>query len=380
MALTYDDIPRSSWIEVDLGALAHNMRELRRVTRPSAKIMAVLKADAYGHGAVRMAEAVLAAGADRIGVSTLAEALELRQAGVTAPIMILSGLFDEQVDLALMHGVIQTVSSLAEARFISARAQALGVQAVLHVKIDTGMSRIGFAPNAESVEEIAAMRSLPCLRLEGIFTHFATADAEDKTETRRQFACFMDMLAALSARGLDFAVRHAANSAAILELPEMHLDMVRAGILLYGLYPSGKPIPGGPELRPVMQVKARVTQLKTVPAGTGVGYGHVFVSSRPTQIATVPVGYADGYLRCNRGGRVLLHGQSVPVIGNVCMDQMMLDVTDCPVAAVGDEVVLMGVQKDACIPAEELAERAASINYEIVCNFKKRLPRRYVNS
>lgn len=376
--MTESTTKRPAWAEVDLRAIAHNVRELIRVKDPRARMMAVVKANGYGHGAVPVARTALAAGAEWLGVAILNEALELRRAGLTAPILVLGFTPPEQADEVVMNGISQTVYTVEAARTLSEAASRAGRPAMIHLKVDTGMGRIGVTPDDDGLAVARAMAALPGLTLEGIFTHFATADAADKTYARLQFARFIDFLARLEAAGLRFQIRHAANSAALMELPETHLDLVRAGIAIYGLYPSDE-VERRFDLRPAMSVKARVAHVKRVPAGTGIGYGRTFVTERPSVVATIPVGYADGYPRSlSSRGFVVIGGRRAPVIGRVCMDQFMIDVTDVPGVGPGDEVVLLGRQGDAAVSADDLARLEGTINYEVVCDFTARVPRVYI--
>lgn len=371
-------LDRPTWAEIDLDAIAHNMRELRRIAKPEAKICAVVKANAYGHGAVPVSRKVLAAGADFLGVAVLSEALQLRRAGIDAPILILGYTPPEQAEEVVKYDLSQTVFQWEVARALSDAACRLGKKAKIHVKIDTGMGRIGFLPGEEAVAEIKKIAALPHLHLEGIFTHFAMADACDKTFTYRQLKIFLELIKRLDQEGIVFSFRHAANSAALIDLPETHLDMVRPGIALYGLYPSPEVKREKVELVPAMTVKSRIIQVKKVPPGTPVSYGCTWRAPRPTVVATLPVGYADGYTRLLSGkGEVLVKGKRVPVIGRICMDQCMIDVTDVPGVKQGEEVLIFGRDAWGTLPVEELAAKIGTINYEIVCMLGERVPRYY---
>lgn len=371
-------LDRPTWAEIDLDAIAHNMRELRRIAKPEAKICAVVKANAYGHGAVPVSRKVLAAGADFLGVAVLSEALQLRRAGIDAPILILGYTPPEQAEEVVKYDLSQTVFQWEVARALSDAARRLGKKAKIHVKIDTGMGRIGFLPGEEAVAEIKKIAALPHLYLEGIFTHFAMADACDKTFTYRQLKIFLELIKRLEQEGIVFSFRHAANSAALIDLPETHLDMVRPGIALYGLYPSPEVKREKVELVPAMTVKSRIIQVKKVPTGTPVSYGCTWRAPRPTVVATLPIGYADGYTRLLSGkGEVLVKGKRVPVIGRICMDQCMIDVTDVPEVKQGEEVLIFGRDGRETLPVEELAAKIGTINYEIVCMLGERVPRYY---
>lgn len=368
---------RPVWAEVDLGAIAHNVGELIRVKDPRAKLMAVVKANGYGHGAVPVARTALAAGAEWLGVAIVAEALELRRAGLTAPVLILGFTPPEQSEAVVAADISQTVDTVEAARALSEAATRLGRSAKVHLKVDTGMGRLGVTPDDDGLAVARAIADLPGLAMEGVFTHFATADAADKGYAHRQFSRFTEFLSRLEAAGLRFRIKHAANSAALIELPETHLDLVRAGIAIYGLYPSDE-VERRVDLRPAMSVKARIAHLKEVPAGTGLSYGQTFVTGHASSVATLPIGYADGYPRSlSSRGIVLVRGRRAPVIGRVCMDQCLVDVTDVPGVGPGDEVVLLGRQGDEAVTADDLARLEGTINYEVVCAITARVPRVY---
>ncbi len=380
------NFPSRSWAEIDMDALAHNMREIRRITAPGCEIAAVVKADAYGHGAIQVAELLLENGASRLAVSMVDEAAELRRSGITAPILTLGQTDIRRIPEIVEEGLEQTVFSLDFARALSERATAEGKTVPIHIKIDTGMNRVGFLPSEESFEQIMAISRLPGISVAGIFSHFAVADTPDDEYTKRQFSAFTEALDILRTRGFCVPTRHICNSAGILRFPEMHLDMVRAGLIIYGMIPPGCPDPYTPiDLRPAMSLKSSVVLVKSVEEGQTISYGRRFCAGRRSVIATIPIGYADGYARrlSNRAS-ALLHGQRVPVVGTVCMDMSMLDVTDIgdPVK-VGDETVLFGKQringKDFCLPVDEIADLLDTVNYEITCLVGKRVPRAYVS-
>lgn len=375
-----------AWLEIDLDAIKHNTQEIRRLTSKQAEIIGVVKADGYGHGAVEVSKCILANGVNRLAVSQLDEAIQLRQHGITAPILLLSDLEPERTETMLTYDVAQIVFTREFAETISQKAVAAGKVAKIHIKLDTGMGRVGFrGEDPNTVDEILAIGKLPGLCIEGIFTHFAVSDESGEKEiayTKTQFTLFNQICDTLKARGLEIPFRHVANSAAILRYPEMHLDGVRAGIILYGFHPADVTRTLG-DLRPAMTFKARLTAVKKVPAGTCLSYGCTYTTKRESIIATVPVGYADGYFRALSGkARVLIGGQYAPVCGRVCMDQFMVDVTDIvnggTAVCVSDEVVLMGRQGTKEISAEELASLCDTINYEIICSPGKRVPKRYI--
>ena len=371
---------RPAWAEIDLAAVAHNMRELRRAAKPQARMMAVVKANAYGHGAVPVSRTVLANGADYLGVAILDEARELREAGIEAPILILGFNPIEQAAEAIKLNLAQTVYTVEGAEAISQAAQKIGKKARIHIKIDTGMGRLGFSTADDPTQEIIKIARLPGIEIEGLFTHFAVADSTDKKYTYEQYEKFLGLDSQLKKFGLQIPLKHAANSAAVIDLPDLHMEMVRPGVSIYGLYPSGEVLKSRVDLKPALSLKARVAYVKRVQSNTGISYGRTYVTNRETTVATVPVGYADGYTRLlSNKASVIIHGQRVPVIGRICMDQFMIDVDSVPGVKIGDEVILIGRQGNEEITADELANIIGTINYEIVCMISERVPRIYVN-
>jgi alanine racemase len=341
------------------------------------RVLASLKADGYGHGALKVARTVLHNGASMLGVATVSEAIPLREAGIAAPILVFGYVPLWQMREAVRLDLTVTIYASEAARALARAAQALGKTARVHVKVDTGMGRLGI--RSEQLDEILALvrevRDLPGLELEGIFTHFAKADAEDLTHARLQLARFQNVLQAIEAEGMRPPLVHAANSAATFSLPEARFDMVRPGIALYGLDPSPEVrLPAG--FRPALSFKTQVAQVKLIPAGEGISYGCTYITERPTWIAVLPVGYADGFRRAPATwGSVLIHGQEAPILGRVCMDQSMVDVSHIPGVRVGDEVVLIGRQGQAALTAETVAGRLGTINYEVVSEILARVPR-----
>lgn len=367
-----------TYAEIDLGAIRHNILQERKQVGNSIKIMAVIKADAYGHGDIQVAEALNDI-VDAYGVAIAEEALRLRQHGVGKMLLILGYTGDEWFDDVILHHISQTVYSYEMAEKLSDAAVRLGKIAHIHIKVDTGMSRIGFSPTADSIDLVCGISELPGIRIEGIFTHFARADEETTDAARKPFEEFMSFVGELEGRGVEIPIRHAANSAAILHFPEAYLDMVRSGITTYGLYPSEYVPRERLALRPALRWKSTVSFIKTIAPGTSVGYGGTFTAERETTVATVPVGYADGVRRDLSGkGRVLIHGRYAPMIGRVCMDQFMVDVTDIPDVHVGDVVTLIGTDGGNAISVEEVSALAHSFNYEYVCGISSRVPRKYI--
>lgn len=365
---------RPVWAEIDLAAIKHNVREIKKGLAAGVKFCAVVKADAYGHGAVAVSRAVLAAGADRLAVAILAEAVELRQAGFLAPIQILGFTPPQQARTLAAYDIAQTVYSLEDVRVLAAAGVETGRTIKVHIKIDTGMGRIGILP-ADAGDFAAAAAGLAGVEIEGVFSHFATADAADKSYAKEQYARFQEALARIKARGIDVPLRHIANSAATLELPETHLDMVRPGIILYGLWPSDE-VARGLDLRPALQLKAQVAHVKRVASGTSISYGRTYTTQAESMIATLPIGYADGWTRLLSGkASVLLHCRRAPLVGRICMDQCMADVSAIPGVKAGDTATLFGVPG---LSTDEVAGLLGTINYELVCMVGKRVPRRYI--
>jgi alanine racemase len=378
------------WAEIDLKAIAHNVAELRRITQPEARLMAVVKANGYGHGAIEIAQCALQNGAATLGVARIEEGIRIRQAGIQTPILIFGYTLPEQVADLLEYDLTPCVYAAASARNFSRRAASLGKKIKAHLKVDTGMGRLGQLPQnfrsdnstaiaADALEETRTIAALDGLELEGICTHFATADSKDKTDAEKQLHLFITYLKRLQQAGLNPPVRHAANSAALIDMPQSHFDMVRPGIAIYGLYPSDEVQKNKVSLKPAMALKARIIHLKKVPAGFKVSYGGTHKTQRPTTIATVPVGYADGLNRqLSNRGQMLVHGQRVPIIGRICMDLTMLDVGSIENVQVGDEAVIFGQQNNETLTVDEMAALLNTINYEIVSTITARVPRVYL--
>ncbi|NLV74346.1 MAG: alanine racemase [Chloroflexi bacterium] len=365
---------RPTWVEIDLEAIAHNTRLLKQAVGTDVALLAVLKADAYGHGAIKTAHTVLNNGAKALGVACLGEAIVLRQAGVRAPLLVLGYTPAWQTHDAVLHDVPLTVFDLESAQALSRAALRLGRTASCHVKVDTGMGRLGLYPEEVSTF-LAALADLPGLQVEGIFTHLATADESDPTYALEQLARFDNLLDNLRQTGRLPRIVHAANSAALLRFPHSRYDMVRPGIALYGINPSAQvPLPSG--FRAALSFKSQIAQVKDLPVGASVSYGRRFIAERPTRVAVIPVGYADGFRRSPQNwGWVLVRGQRAPLIGSVCMDQTMLDVTEILGVAQGDEVVLIGKQGDEQITVDQAARQLGTISYELVAEILARVPR-----
>jgi len=371
-----------TWAEISLDAIESNVRALRtrfaqKGSQKEPLLMCVIKADAYGHGALPLAR-FLDDKCDYYAVAVLEEALTLRAAGIAKPMLLLGYTSPAQYGALLAADVTQTIYSPEQAQALSEAVRKNAKRVKIHIKVDTGMGRIGFEDTQASVEAIARMAKLPELELEGLFTHYARADEADRTSALEQHERFTAFTRKLEAAGVRVPLKHSCNSAAAME-SDNHNDMVRFGIGLYGLYPSEQVNKENLPLRPVMRWKTHVAHLKTVPAGTGVSYGHTFVTQRETTVATLPVGYADGYPRAlSNQGRVIIRGQYAPIIGRVCMDMCMVDVTEIPGVCMEDEVVLLGKQNDCRVSMEEIGAMSASFNYETACRVSQRVPRVYV--
>lgn len=366
--------------EINLDAIGNNIREIRKLIKPETQLLSVIKADAYGHGAEEVAKVCLYNGSDQLAVATCDEGVQVRQWSIQVPVLILGNTVEGQLETVINNNLTQAVFRYETAKLMSDLAVKLNKTALIHIKIDTGMSRIGFLPTDDSIEEIEKIFALPNLKVTGVFTHFATADEKDKTFTKVQYKRFRFVTDALNQRGHTDFIRHCANSGAILDMPELQLDMVRAGIIIYGMYPSTEvthPI----NLIPAMSLKSQISYVKYLEENVSIGYGRTFFTTCKTKVATIPIGYADGYSRAfSNKARVIINGQYAPVIGNVCMDQMMVDVTNIADAQDGDSVIIMGSDGKNTVSAEELASIAGTINYEIVCDVGKRVPRVYVKN
>lgn len=371
---------RPVWAEIDLDNLAYNMQQIRKVAK-SKEIIGVVKADAYGHGALDIAPTLLENGATRLAVAVLSEAIELRRGGITCPIMILGFTPYNLLESLVKYDIEQTVYDYDLAKKISDEAVKLNKVAKIHIALDTGMGRIGFLPNEESINQVYKISKLTNIVIEGLFSHFSTADEKDKNYTKLQLEMFNWFYLELQKKKVNINMRHIANSAAIMELPETHFEGVRPGIILYGAYPSDDVLKEKLKLKPVMSLKTNVVHIKTLEAGKYIGYGRKFQTDKETVIATLPVGYADGYTRAlfNKVS-VIVNGKLAPVVGKICMDQCMIDITDIPNVKIGDEVILIGESNGLKITIDDLAKLLGTINYEVVCMVGKRVPRVYTKN
>lgn len=363
--------------DIDLDAIHENVVNAKALTKPGTKLMAIIKADAYGHGAVMVAH-TLEDVADAYGVAILEEGIELRQSGINKPILILGYTPAPLYPAMIKYDIATAVFEYDMAKKMSDAAEKIGKKAKIHIKLDTGMSRIGFKQDDESLEVIKRIAELPGIEIEGCFTHFATMDEKDKTKAMKQFERYMDFVERIEDAGIKIPVKHVSNSAGIIEKPEVNLDMVRDGICVYGMYPSDEVDKTKLKLTPAMEIKSYVSFVKTLEAGVEIGYGGTYTTTEETIVATIPVGYADGYSRAlSNRGRVLIKGKSFPIIGRICMDQFMVDISSKPDIKQGDEVTLVGRDGDEYISIEEVADMSYSFNYEFVCDIGKRIPRVY---
>lgn len=368
------------YARIDLDAIASNMEHMKQNLNSATKIMAVIKADGYGHGAVQIAQMLETV--DYIwgfAVATLDEAVVLKSEGIQKPVLVLGCVFPDQYMEMLKYDIRMNVYTEEMAESISQMAAREGMTAYMHIKLDTGMARLGFDTGMESVEAIHRISKMKNVCMEGIFTHFAKADETDKTFTQKQIRDFVWMTQQLKEKNVEFQYEHCANSAGIIDVPDAHFDLVRAGISIFGLYPSEEVKKENVRLKPALALKSHVAFVKEIEAGTPISYGGTFISDKRMRIATIPVGYADGYPRnLSNIGHVLIRGKKAPIVGRVCMDQFMVDVTDIEGVSFGDKVTLIGKDGNERITVEELSDLSGRFNYEFICDLGKRIPRVYV--
>jgi alanine racemase len=363
---------------IDLDSIAHNYNQVKKLVGSNVYICPAVKADAYGHGAVEVSSTLIKCGAYMLSVATPEEAIELRDAGITNPILLLQTILIEQIPEMVEYDITAAVCALEIAEKLSDYAMRHGKKIKVHLKVDTGMGRIGVFAD-ESLEFAKRIVQMKGLDLEGIFTHLPSADEDDLTYTSLQFAQFKSVCDDISNNGIDIPIKHVSNSAAIMNVSNSYFNMVRPGIMLYG-HCDFTPKCSNIELRPALTLKSKVVFLKTLPAGQPVSYNRTYTTQKETLIATVPIGYADGYSRgLSNNGYALIHGVRVPIIGRICMDQLMLDITSVGDAAIGDEVVFYGKQGNETIYVDDAAKSLGTISYELLCNISKRVPRIYVN-
>jgi alanine racemase len=364
---------------INLDTIRNNIINVRNSINKNTKLMVIVKADAYGHGAVAVSKALENGIVDAYGVAIIEEAIELRKAGITKPILILGFTPKEQYNLVISYDVMQTVYQYEMAKDFAKEAIRQGKTAKIHIKVDTGMSRLGFSDTYESIKIIKQIASLEGIYIDGLFSHFAKADEADKESARLQIQRFKRFNDLLRDEGIHIPIRHISNSAGVIEFPEAEYDMVRCGIVTYGIYPSDEVNHSSLNLIPAMELKSHVVYIKEVEAGTGISYGSTYITNRKTKVATIPVGYADGYSRnMSNVGKVIIRGQYAPIIGRICMDYFMVDVTDIEGVSQGDVVTLLGKEGDSVISVETLAKWSHSFPYELVCTVGKRIPRVYL--
>ena len=371
-------ILRPAWAEIDLDAIAYNTRNIKKLIGDK-DLIAVVKANCYGHGVIGIIPTLLENGVSRFAVAMISEALEIRDNKITTPVMILGFTPLYLGEELINNNIEQTVYDLDYARELSKIALTLNKKAKIHIAIDTGMGRIGFLPNEKSIDNITEICSLEGIEVIGIFTHFSTSDEKDKEYSHEQFTKMLSVMDTLKKRGIYIPLKHVANSGAIIDLPDTYLDAVRAGIILYGYYPSDEIDKNNLALKPALTLKATITNVKTLEKDMYVSYGRTFKTSNETIVATIPVGYADGYLRkLAENGKVIIKGEFAPIIGRICMDQFMIDVTNIPDVKIGDEVILLGEKNGLKYNADDMAKKLDTINYEVTCMLKSRLPRVYI--
>lgn len=370
---------KPNWAEVDLDAIAYNTRQIKQWIGEKTELMAVVKGDGYGHGAVMVAKTALQNGATRLATARVDEAIQLRQAGIAAPIFVLGYVPIEEMEAVVRWRIDAPIMHWDIAVALSQLSSNAGVVTPVHVKVDTGMGRFGLMPD-EVPGFVERILTLPGLRFEGLYTQFATADEKDKAYTYQQFAIYKQVLQKLQDKGISVPTRHVANSPTTLDLPEAHLDMVRCGTVIYGLYPS-RDVDHSIPLKPALTLKSRVARLQTLPAGWGVSYGRTYIPEKPIRAALIPLGFGDGFRRAlSNIGYVLIRGKRAPVIGRICMDQCIVNVSDIPEVERDDEVVLIGKQGDEEISADLMAETLHSIHYEVLTAISARVPRVYIQN
>lgn len=369
---------RPVWAEIDLDAIKYNIDSIKRRV-DTKELIAVVKADAYGHGALDVSKTLVENGATKLAVAVITEAMELRHGNINTPIMILGYTPLEFAADLINYDIEQTIFDLEYATKLSEIALNLGKKAKVHVALDTGMGRIGFLINDNSLNEILKISSLKGLEVVGIFTHFATADESDKNYSNKQYKKFTDFNEKLVSKGVNIPLKHVSNSGAIIDMPNTYLDGVRAGIVLYGYYPSEDVLKQNLDLKKAISIKTQVAHVKILDKDEYVSYGRKFKTERKSIIATLPIGYADGYSRALTGkAKVIINGKFAPVVGTICMDQCMIDVTDIGDVHVGDEVIVLGKDKDLKFDADDMAKAMGTINYEVLCMIKQRIPRVYI--
>lgn len=373
------EVYRPSWVEIDLEAIRRNCKKVKQLVGDAVKVAAVVKADGYGHGAVQVSKACLEAGAEFLTVAILSEAIELRKAGLHCPILIMGWTPIEGYEMAIAHEIRMTLYNLQEAESLNQKALKMGKKAIVHLKLDTGMSRLGFQADEAGLEIAETVLKMEGIEVEGLFSHLSKGDEYDKTFALEQVHKFQSFIDTLQQRtGIRIPIYHLGASACIIDIPEGHFDMVRPGIMLYGYQPSDQ-MHHIPDLKPALTWKARVAHIKTLPAGRLIGYNGTFELHKETLVATIPVGYADGYSRMlSNNGYIICRGKKLPIIGNVCMDQFMVDASALPDMQPGDEVILLGASDGVSITVTEMAQQWGTIEHEVTCGIAMRVPRVYI--
>ncbi|HHT50656.1 MAG TPA: alanine racemase [Eubacteriaceae bacterium] len=368
---------RPTWVEIDLDAIRENIIKIKELCGEQTEIMGIVKADGYGHGSIQVSKILIEEGVRYLAVSSLDEGIVLRKAGIEYPILILGYTPEEQLGDTIEWNIIQTVYNLDTARILDKQGEKHNKKVKVHIKIDTGMGRLGFRGKEQIINAILEISKMENIEIEGLYTHYSVSDKKDKKYTREQLNKFLDISRILEDKNIHIPLKHTANSAAVIDMGNTYFDLIRPGIIIYGLYPSDEVIKVNLSLKPAMAFKTRIAHIKSVGKNSSISYGRKYITSEEKLIATLPVGYADGYSRMLSGrAKVLIHGKKAPIIGSICMDQCMVDISEIPDAKIGDEVVLFGPD----LPAEELAEKIGTINYEIICMVNKRVPRVYIQN
>lgn len=367
--------------EIDLDNLAFNIKQIRNLVDKKTMIMAVVKANAYGHGSVDAAKVFLENGADKLAISIYQEGIELRNSGINTPILVLNHTPRNQYKRVIEKDLMPTIYNYEDAKILSNNSMEMNKSVKIHIKIDTGMGRIGFLPNEEGIKDIIKISKLPNIEIEGIYSHFATADEKDKSFTKEQYTEFDWVIKELKKNNINISIKHICNSAGIIDTPEYHLDMVRPGIILYGYYPSRNIDTSILKLKPAMELKTNISHIKLLPPGVGIGYNHVDITRKDSIIATLPIGYGDGYSRLlSKKGEVLINEKRAPIIGRICMDQVMVDASKIENIDLEDEVTLFGYKNRNCPNIEEISELLGTTFYEILTTVSRRVPRIYMRS
>ncbi len=374
------DIPKRIYSELNMPNLKHNILEIRKIINKNTLIMGVVKADAYGHGAIEVSKVLTENGVDRLAVATIDEAIILRESGINVPILVLGYIHKEDASKILHYDLMPIIPNIAQAELFSSLGVQYGKSINAHIKIDTGMGRLGFFPNIDGINQIVKVASLPKIELEGIMTHLSSADSESEEYSSYQFKLFNDICKTLKEKNIDFKIRHVANSAVTLKYKEMHLDMIRPGLLIYGIYPKTTKENSTINLKPIMTLKSKLTYIKEFPPNYPISYNRTYKTSRQSVIGVVSTGYADGYGReLSNKGYVLINGEVAPIVGQICMDYFMVDITDIYKDVYeGQEVTLLGKDKEKEITVDILGDLCKTISYEIVCRINKRVERIYI--